>query len=204
MGQYAKAYQRNFVALLESVKCADYRGSDIDAHEGIETVCGLMMRQSDLGAKIICIGNGGSAAIASHFAIDLWKNGRIKSLAFNDGALLTCISNDFGYEHVFEKPIEFFAEGDDVLFAVSSSGKSENIIRAVRAAKLKGCSVITLSGFGEDNPLRLLGTYNFYVPSSEYGFVEVIHQYLCHCISDIAIAQAAISARKAVKAGSYV
>ncbi len=73
--------------------------------------------------KVILIGNGGSAAIASHQAVDLWKNGGIRATAFNDTSLLTCVGNDFGYEHVFAKPIEQFADKGDLLIAVSNSGK---------------------------------------------------------------------------------
>jgi D-sedoheptulose 7-phosphate isomerase len=117
-------------------------------------------------------------------AIDFWKNGGIKALSFNDGALLTCLSNDFGYDRVFEKPLDMFAEKGDVLFAISSSGKSRNIIKGVDAARVKGCRVTTLSGFAAENELRAMGEVNFHVPSRSYGHVEVTHQYVCHWILD--------------------
>jgi D-sedoheptulose 7-phosphate isomerase len=97
---------------------------------------------------------------------------------------LTCISNDYGYEHVFEKPIEIFSQKEDIIFAISSSGESENIVRGVNAARLKECSVITLSGFKDDNRLCTMGDINFYVSSGKYGLVEVIHHSICHCILD--------------------
>ncbi len=139
------------------------------------------------GRKIVFIGNGGSACIASHQAIDFWKNGRIKATAFNDAAMLTCLSNDFGYEYVFQKSIERFAEKGDILFAISSSGRSRNIINGVRAARDKGLKVITLSGFDRDNPLGGLGDINFYVPSHSYGIVEIAHLLICHSILDYII-----------------
>jgi len=185
MRERIEKHQRNFVHLLDAIITTDEAGNPLDIYEGIESVCRMVQRQSRAGGKILSIGNGGSAVIASHIAVDYWKNGHMPALAFNDGALLTCVSNDFGYEHVFEKPIEFFARDGDVLFAISSSGKSQNILRGARAARLRGCRVITLSGFNSDNPLRSLGTYNFYVPSHEYGAVEVAHQYICHCILDV-------------------
>jgi len=187
MREYIENHHRNFISLIESIEVTDGKGDGLDTYCGFEAVCRMVKKQSDAGGKIISIGNGGSAAIAGHTAIDFWKNGRMPAIAFNDGPLLTCISNDFGYEHVFAKPIEFFARKQDVLFAISSSGKSENILRGVEAAQSKGCSVITLSGFDIDNPLRLMGAYNFYVPSHEYGAVEVAHQYICHCILDVII-----------------
>ena len=90
-------------------------------------------------------------------AIDFWKNGGIKAISFNDGPQLTCIGNDYGYKHVFEKPIEMFTDFGDILVAISSSGRSENILLGVQAAKLKGCRIITLSGFDENNPLSSMG-----------------------------------------------
>ena len=95
--------------------------------------------------------------------------------------------NDYGYAHVFEKPIEFFANHNDIVFTISSSGRSKNILRAADAALKKGCALITLTGFDENNLLRPLGSFNFYVPSHEYGYVEVIHQYICHWILDVVI-----------------
>lgn len=134
--------------------------------------------------KVLIVGNGGSSSIANHMAVDLWKNAKVKALSFSDSALLTCISNDFGYQHVFEKPIDMFAEKGDILFAISSSGKSENILRAAACARKKGCIIITMSGFKTNNPLRFLGKLNFYVPVNSYGFVELAHSVICHCIVD--------------------
>lgn len=111
----------------------------------------------------------------------------MRAIAFNDACLLTCISNDFGYQYVFEKPIEMFAAVDDILVAISSSGRSENILRGVGAAKNKGCNIITMSGFDPDNPLRSTGNINFYVPSHSYGYVEISHLSLCHYIVDTII-----------------
>ena len=185
MREHIEKHHRDFVHLLDAIAVTDERGNSVEAQEGIENVCRAVEAQTQAGGKILAIGNGGSAVIASHIAVDYWKNGRMPALAFNDGALLTCLGNDFGYEHVFEKPIEFFAREGDVLFAISSSGRSENILRGARAGRRRGCYVITLSGFGADNPLRSLGTCNFHVPSHEYGAVEVAHQYICHCILDV-------------------
>jgi D-sedoheptulose 7-phosphate isomerase len=77
-----------------------------------------------------------------------------------------------------------FADEGDVLVAISSSGRSENILLGVQAAKSKGCRIVTISGFDENNPLASLGEINFYVPSKAYGPVEVLHHSICHCIID--------------------
>ena len=137
------------------------------------------------GNKVIFVGNGGSAGICSHMATDYSKNGGIRSLACNDGAVLTCLSNDYGYVHVFEKQIEWHARPGDVVVAISSSGGSENILRAADKAKEMGCFVTTLSGFSSENPLRSRGDLNFYLDSGEYGFVEVGHLTILHAALDL-------------------
>lgn len=188
MIRFIESYSKNIINLINTIEITDNHGTELDIFKGVETVCCLIKDNVSRGSKVLFIGNGGSAAIASHMAIDFWKNGNMPAMAFNDGSLLTCISNDFGYQHVFEKPIEMFAGTGDVLFAISSSGKSDNILRGVAAARTKGCKIVTLSGFKEDNPLRGIGDLNLFVSSMEYGQVEVIHQYICHWILDTIMA----------------
>ena len=113
------------------------------------------------------------------------KNGGIRSLAFNDSSALTCLGNDLGYENVFAKQLDFHARAGDLLIAISSSGKSPNILAGVAAARAHDCGIVTLSGFSEENALRRTGDVNFYVKSSAYGFVEIAHLSLCHAILDI-------------------
>jgi D-sedoheptulose 7-phosphate isomerase len=136
------------------------------------------------GNKLIFIGNGGSAAIASHMAADFSKNGNIRSLALNDSSMLTCLSNDLGYDQVFAKQVELHARPGDLIIAISSSGRSKNILNAVIAARNANCEAVTLSGFTSENPLRRLGDINFYIDSDRYGFVEIGHLTICHAILD--------------------
>lgn len=154
-------------------------------HEGIEAACALIISQTSAGKKLMFIGNGASASIASHMSTDFWKNGGMRATAFNDSSLLTCIGNDYGYRHLFQKPVEMFADSGDILVAISSSGKSENILLGAEAARGKGCKVITMSGFEKGNPLSKLGDINFHVPDKEYGPVEILHTAICHGILDI-------------------
>jgi D-sedoheptulose 7-phosphate isomerase len=160
----------------------------IDLTQGMERAVKLILEVDKKKKKVILIGNGGSASIASHQAIDLWKNGGIKATAFNDASLLTCISNDFSYEDVFAKPMETFADSEDLVIAISSSGKSKNILNATDIALSKGCSVITFSGFDHNNPLSRKGDLNFFLPSNSYGIVEVGHLLLIHSVVDEVIA----------------
>lgn len=177
-------YFDNLSQLFYEIESTDKKGKDIDVSLALKSSVDAIKKAAIKGNKIMFIGNGGSSAIASHMAIDFWKNSGIKAMSFNDSAQLTCLSNDFGYEHVFEKPIDFFAERGDILIAISSSGKSENILRGARAANAKKCKVITMSGFKKDNPLRKMGDLNFYVPSDSYGFVEITHGAICHLFAD--------------------
>jgi D-sedoheptulose 7-phosphate isomerase len=141
-------------------------------------------RAHTAGNKLIFLGNGGSAAIASHMATDYSKNGDVRSIALNDSSMLTCLGNDLGYDRVFAKQIELYARPGDLVIAISSSGRSANILNAVEAARVTKCTVVTFSGFEADNPLRALGDINFYINSDRYGFVEIGHLTICHAILD--------------------
>ena len=183
MNAFAEDYYRNLFGCVDSIRVTDSQGAPMRFAEGVERAMEVIKARPGTG-KIMFIGNGGSAAISSHMATDFWKNGGMRASAFNDSSLLTCIGNDYGYPNVFEKPIEMFGDAGDVLIAISSSGRSQNILLGVKAARARGCSIITLSGFDGDNPLSSMGDVNFYVPSRAYGPVEVIHHSICHCILD--------------------
>ncbi len=177
-------YFEGLAALFSSVEVTDLGHGRLELSHGLLTAVDLIATQTAVGRKVMFIGNGGSAAIASHQAVDFWKNGGMRAVAFNDSSLLTCIGNDFGYAQVFVKPVEMFADPGDVLVAISSSGRSENILSAVNTARKKECKVITMSGFAANAPLRLMGDLNFFVGSDSYGHVEIVHLTLCHCILD--------------------
>jgi len=131
------------------------------------------------------IGNGGSAGIASHFSTDLIKALKIPSATLFDSNIMTCLSNDYGYEEVFSYQLFQIMKSQDLLIAISSSGKSPNIIKAANVALQKGAPCITLSGFQKENPLRTLGDLNFWVDRSDYGLVETVHFILLHSIVDM-------------------
>jgi len=171
--------------LLPVIETTDSTGRPLGCQKAILQIVKVISRQSKKGNKVMLIGNGGSASIASHIATDFLKNIKIPALAFSDSSLLTCLSNDLGYEQVFSTPIGILAKRGDILFAISSSGKSKNILNAVSQAKKKGCFVAGLSGFSPRNPLRNMGNINFYAPSSSYGAVEIAHLAICHAIVDI-------------------
>jgi len=144
------------------------------------------------GKKMIIAGNGGSAAIASHAAVDFTKNANIRCTNFNEPSLMTCLANDYGYEHWVEKALEMYADDGDLVVLISSSGCSMNMIRAADYALQRGLSLVTFSGFLGTNPLRRLGHLNFWVKSKSYNFVETFHQLwllsVCDLIADTGMA----------------
>ena len=181
---FATNYFHQLADLSENFQASDHQSNSLSFSAGVNQVSALVKKQTQAQKKVIFIGNGGSAAIASHQAIDYWRNGGFPALAFNDGALLTCVGNDFGYDQVFSKPIAMFGQSGDVIFAISSSGQSDNILAGARQGSQMGCHVVTLSAFKPDNPLRQLGDINFYVPTQSYGFAEITHLSICHCVLD--------------------
>ncbi len=150
---------------------------------------------SERGKKIIISGNGGSSAIASHFSVDLTKNANIRCTNFNEPDLITCFSNDYGYEHWVEKAVEFYGDEGDVFIGISSSGASKNILNGCDAAREKKfSSVITLSGMSADNSLRKLGDINLWVDSKAYNHIENIHQFWLLAVVDLIIGKSEYSA----------
>lgn len=180
-------FQSRFNTLAKSFKTTQYTLrkeliNEMEAFSFFKKV--LFQRQKERGVVYV-IGNGGSAGIASHFSVDLMKALKIPSMTFFDSNLMTCLSNDLGYEKVFSLPLKRVAKPQDALVAISSSGNSENILKAVEMAKRLGMPVVTLSGFSENNPLRSMGDLNIWIDRSDYGLVEMGHFCLLHCLVDL-------------------
>lgn len=169
------------------IEVSKENGALIEINDAADWIIAAARKAHEDGRRLLFIGNGGSATIASHMAVDFSKNGKLRAQAFNDSAFLTCLGNDLGYEEVFKAQIEMHGVAGDLLVAISSSGRSPNILKAVAAAKSLGCPVVTLSGFSADNPLRSAGDVNFYVPSDKYGYVELLHSVLLHAVLDISM-----------------
>jgi len=179
------AYSRTLDELVRGTTVTGTAGQPIPLETAIGWLGRQMQERQELGNRIFFIGNGGSAGIASHLATDFSKNGGMRASALNDGAVLTCLGNDFGYEFVFSKQLEWHARAGDVIVAISSSGRSKNILNGATVARERGCVLYTFSGFDANNPLRSLGDVNFFVASHAYGFVEVAHLAVLHGVLDI-------------------
>lgn len=177
-------YLDQLIATLQATEITNKAKENFSLELGIQRIVELFYAVKNSKKKVFFIGNGGSAAIASHMTVDFFKNGEMKTYSLNEASVLTCLGNDYGYEYVFSKQLESLADKNDLLVAISSSGNSLSIINAVIVARNKECRVVTLSGFCADNKLINLGDYNIYVPLEHYGIVESIHNLLLQQIVD--------------------
>jgi D-sedoheptulose 7-phosphate isomerase len=180
-------YFTSFQAVLSAAEATDGSGHGLELGKAMEWALTTGRAVHARGDKVMFIGNGGSAAIASHMSEDFSKAAGIRAMCFSDAATLTCLGNDYGYQHVYEKQIEWLGRTGDMLVAISSSGRSPNILKGVEAARAHKAQVLTLSGFDADNPLRRMGDVNLYLPSKQYGFVEAGHLALLSAVCDFAM-----------------
>ena len=183
-GKEALSWLRNLAGLLDESTCR-HQGDPISLDHGLKTLQQIWSRQIGHDRSVFWIGNGGSAALVSHLSQDLINNCGVRSLTFNDPSLITCMSNDYGYEQVFKRPLLTLAGEQDVLMAVSSSGMSPNIVDAARAALDIGMSLVTFSAFSANNHLhKLQSTLSFHTPTEVYGHAELTHEALIHAAID--------------------
>jgi len=161
-------FDQYFNSLSRHIEAYDYDDL-LSFSEAIENI------KSKRG-KLLLFGNGGSAAIASHAAVDFSKTLNVRAMTCSESSLVTCLSNDYGYEEWIEKAIDYYSDANDLIVIISSSGESENVIRGAVRAKELNLKLITFSGFSPDNRLRKLGDIAFWVDSSVYNFIENVHQ----------------------------
>jgi D-sedoheptulose 7-phosphate isomerase len=173
-----------FGEIVRSVKITDANGVVFDTELALQKLVDLLIGLREKGGMLYVLGNGGSAAVASHAVTDFFNAGKIRATTVHDSSLLTCMANDFGYEAAYARILSLLAKPSDVLVAISSSGRSPNITNAVITFRDAGGIVITLSGFSAENALRKLGHHNIWLNSSDYGFVEVGHQFVLHNLAD--------------------
>jgi D-sedoheptulose 7-phosphate isomerase len=151
----------------------------------------IFSKALEQGNKIFWCGNGGSASESSHLAVELigrFKNNRrpLPSISLNsDTSAITCIANDFGYDEIFARQLEGLAKQGDVLVALSTSGKSENILRALRKAKVLGVTTIALLGKGGGEALNL-ADHAIVVDSGETARIQEIHLLIGHTFCEFA------------------
>lgn len=154
----------------------------------VEGICDKIIERLSFGNSIFCFGNGGSSAEASHFVGELVGRFEVKNRrplpAFSlnaDIASLTAISNDYGYENVFERQVRGLCRSGDVLFGLSTSGTSKNVLNAFDAGHSIGTVNILMTGLGAGVELKGVD-YSINVPSTSTAIVQEIHLMLIHHI----------------------
>ncbi len=173
-----------FSALVSNCAITGRNCIALDLENGISAIVETLARARNSKNSVYVIGNGGSAGIAGHVTIDFVNIAKLRAFTLHDAPLLTCMANDYGYENAFARLLGQMAKPGDVLIAISSSGRSPNICNAAAQVAAIGGVVITLSGFMADNPLRTLGDINVWLPSTDYGLVEIGHQFVLHNVTD--------------------
>lgn len=180
LGGRAGEFQR----VIGSTEVTDRAGKAQDSEKAMAALVALLKDLRQRGGHLFLIGNGGSAGVASHAVTDFLNVGKLRATTLHDPALLTCMSNDYGYEAAFARILSTVASPKDLLVAISSSGQSRNIRNAASTMRELGGTAITLSGFKRDNPLRALGDVNVWLDSADYGMVEIGHQFVLHNLAD--------------------
>lgn len=146
--------------------------------------------------KVIVLGNGGSASIASHVSVDLTKNAKIRSVNFNEADLITCFANDFGHENWMKEALRMYCDNNDVVVLISSSGKSRNILNAAKWCKKSNIKLITLTGNNSSNPLKKINKngINFWINSKAYNHIEIAHLFILLSVVDLIIGKSVYKA----------
>ena len=165
---------------LQLISASGSDTKDIPADKAFGMWMDVTMSIREQKNTVFLIGNGASASMASHVAADLAKNAHVHTEVFFDLSLITAIANDTSYEEVFAEPLRRRMKEGDMLVAISSSGQSPNVLRAVREAKNLDGFAVTLSAMRSENELRNLGHLNIYVPASTYGMAETCHAAILH------------------------
>ena len=148
----------------------------------------LEVRRRD--GKLMFAGNGASASIASHAAVDFTKQAKVRAMAFNDHNLITAFSNDYGYENWVSAAVKAYGKPGDAVVLISSSGKSPNIVIAAASARELDLKVVTFSGFERNNPLQKTGDINLWADSRAYNIIEAVHGIWIFTVVDLLVGRA--------------
>jgi len=173
--------------LQEAARVLETFMNDASNLQAIRKAASLLVNSVNTGGKIYSCGNGGSMSDAMHFAEELSGRFRderkpIAAMAISDPGYITCTANDYGYEHIFSRFIQAFGTKGDTLLAISTSGNSDNVLNAARAAKAKGMHVIALTG-KDGGELAKLCDVEIRAPHSEYSDrIQEIHIKVIHIL----------------------
>jgi D-sedoheptulose 7-phosphate isomerase len=177
-------------ALREASEALDALRNDAAALASIEGAAHLVLGCLVAGGKVIACGNGGSMCDAMHFAEELTGRYRgdrpaLAAVAVSDPSHLTCVANDFGFEQVFSRFVEAHGREGDVLLAISTSGRSANVLRAASAARARGVKVVALTGV-RDCELGSLADVHVATPGGRYSDrVQELHIKVLHILVEL-------------------
>lgn len=155
----------------------------------------LAVQIRESGRKMMFAGNGASASVSEHGAVDFTKQGKVRGITFHDPNLMTCFANDFGYDHWVAKAIEHLGDDGDAVVLISVSGESPSVVNAARYAKSRGMKVVSFTGRRPDNSLAKLADIDFHVASDAYNVVENIHGIWLTTTIDYVIGKAVYETR---------
>lgn len=161
--------------------------SNRKAIEQLKILGDLLKKHKIENKRILIFGNGASASIASHAALDFTKQANLTACCFHDPALITAFANDYGYDKVFEKVFEFYGNPNDIVILVSVSGESKNIINLAHKCKETNNFIISFTGKSSNNTLSKLADVSMWVDSNAYNVVENIHSIWITTLIDYVI-----------------
>lgn len=179
------AYQAELFKTLDAISATGNAGQALDVDDAYTSLVEWVRACAVNRSRVYFIGNGASAAMASHFSADLGKTAGVPTEVFSDPALITATSNDMGYDECFAYPLRQRMVHGEILITVSSSGSSPNVVCAIDAARELGGHVVTLSAMSPYNRSRTMGDLNFYVPARSYGMAESSHAAILHYLVDL-------------------
>lgn len=161
----------------------------------IEAFCNIAQSARESEKKMIFAGNGASASLAAHGAVDFTKQGMVRALTFHDPNLITCFANDFGYEMWMAKALEYYADHGDIIVLISCSGTSPSVVNAAKYARDAGLTVVSFTGRDESNPLKGLSDLAFWINSHAYNVIENTHGIWITATIDLLIGNAVYETR---------
>ena len=173
-----------FFHLLQNSRFTSAANHAIPTTTAEEAAIRMLLNTALYGANVFIVGNRGNSAVSNQIITDLRNIAHLSAIPLHQSSVLACFANDGGYEQSFVMQLEKIARPHDVLIAISNSGQAENIINSAMFMKRISARVITLTGFEANNPLRMLGDINYWVDSSDNGYVEIAHLFLLHHWAD--------------------
>ena len=172
----SKIYKNKVINLIEEID-----------EKKINHLASLILNKKKSKNKIYIFGNGGSASTANHFAVDMTKNAKVNVDSFSNDDLITCFSNDYGYENWIANVLRFQAKKKDLVIFVSVSGNSQNLVNGIKYCRRNSINTFCLTGFNKNNKVNRLSDEFFWINSKSYNQVEIVHHMFLLTVVDVII-----------------